>query len=129
MMPAFELIEDRNADYKTTDARSLIADNAWNGGIVLGAPVAPPAIEAFDKLAGTLSINGRAAHGGQNSGKTDDPLGALAWVANLAIERGQPMTKGMVVITGSVIPTLPINPGDVFRFELAGLGTVEMRGS
>ncbi len=124
VMPAFELIEDRHADYKTTDARTLIADNAWNGGIVLGAPVARPPLAALDKLAGTLSINGQPAH----AGMTDDPLGALAWVANLAIDHGQPMTKGMVVITGSVIPTLPIQAGDTFQFELAGLGTVEMRG-
>ncbi len=122
VMPAFELIEDRNADYKTTVATSLIADNAWNGGIVLGAPVAPPAGPSLDTLAGTLSINGTAAH----SGVTDDPLGALAWVANLAIERGRPITKGMVVITGSCIPTLPIRAGDTFRFELAGLGAVQM---
>jgi 2-keto-4-pentenoate hydratase len=123
VMPAFELIEDRNADYKTTDARTLIADNAWNAGIVLGPAVAPPAGTSLDGLTGALSINGKPAH----AGKTDDPLGALAWVANLAIERGRPMTKGMVVITGSVIPTLPINAGDTFRFELAGLGAVEMR--
>jgi 2-keto-4-pentenoate hydratase len=36
------------------------------------------------------------------------------------------MSKGMVVITGSVIPTLPIKAGDRFSFELAGLGAVEM---
>ncbi len=122
VMPAFELIEDRNADYKSTAAMSLIADNAWNGGIVLGSPIAPSAGQALDKLAGTLSINGATAH----TGLTDDPMGALAWVANLAIERGRPMTKGMVVITGSVIPTLPIKAGDRFSFELAGLGAVEM---
>lgn len=125
VMPAFELIEDRHADYKTTQATSLIADNAWNGGIVLGKPATtPPKGLAFDKRVGTLSINGQVAH----KGLTDDPLGALAWVANLAIERGRPMTKGMVVITGSVIPTLPIAAGDRFHFEIEGLGAVEMVG-
>src|SRR5712692_871940 len=39
-MAAFELVEDRNADYKKTSALSVIADNCWNAGIVLGAPVA-----------------------------------------------------------------------------------------
>jgi 2-keto-4-pentenoate hydratase len=123
VMPAFELIEDRHADYKTTNALSLIADNAWNGGIVLGPGRAPPAGHVLDGLAGALSINGKPAH----AGKTDDPLGALAWVANLAIERGRPMTKGMAIITGSVIPTLAIHAGDHLRFELAGLGAVELR--
>lgn len=122
VMPAFELIEDRHADYKTTAATSLIADNAWNGGIVLGAPAPLPNTLDLDKIAGTLAINGAAAH----RGMTDDPLGALAWVANLAVERGQPMTRGMVVITGSVIPTLPIATGERFRFTLDGIGTVAM---
>jgi 2-keto-4-pentenoate hydratase len=36
VMAAFELIEDRFADYKSSRALSLIADNAWNGGIVIG---------------------------------------------------------------------------------------------
>lgn len=122
VMPAFELIEDRHADYKVTDARTLIADNAWNGGIVLGLPQPVPAGSNLDKVTGTLAINGKIAH----TGLTDDPLGALAWVANLAIERGRPMTQGMVVITGSVIPTLAIAAGDRFVFELGGLGAVEM---
>jgi 2-keto-4-pentenoate hydratase len=123
VMPAFELIEDRHADYKTTDAKSLIADNAWNAGIVLGPAVSVPPAAALNGLAGALTINGKFAH----AGKTDDPLGALTWVANLAIERGRPMTKGMVVITGSVIPTLPIAAGETFSFELGGLGAVEMQ--
>ena len=36
-MAAFELIEDRNADYTKTEAASLIVENCWNGGIVIGA--------------------------------------------------------------------------------------------
>jgi 2-keto-4-pentenoate hydratase len=125
VMPAFELIEDRNADYKSCKPTTLIADNAWNAGIVLGTPMTPPASRSLDKLAGTLSIDGKPAH----SGATDDPLGALAWVANLAIERGRPMTAGMVVITGSVIPTLPIARGQHFSFTLDGLGAVTMTGA
>jgi 2-keto-4-pentenoate hydratase len=124
VMPAFELIEDRNAVYKETRALSLIADNAWNGGIVLGSEQPLPAGLDLNGLSGRLSVEGRE----RGQGKTDDPLGALAWVANLAIERGRPMTAGMVVITGSVIPTQPIEPGERFEFTLEGLGSVAMRG-
>ena len=42
-MPAFELIEDRNADYAHTEAASLIVENCWNGGVVVGAPKPYPA--------------------------------------------------------------------------------------
>src|SRR5579862_1232396 len=37
---AIELIEDLNCDYKRLDAPALVAGNAWNAGIVVGAPVA-----------------------------------------------------------------------------------------
>ena len=122
VMPAFELIEDRRAHYKSCKAASMIADNCWNGGVVLGQPVPLDDARDLDKLAGRLEIDGKPA----NDGRTDDPLGALAWVANLAAERGRPMTAGMVVITGSVIPTLPIEIGSTFRFTLDGLGTTTM---
>jgi 2-keto-4-pentenoate hydratase len=32
---AIELVDDRSADYGNLDVRSLVADNSWNGGIVL----------------------------------------------------------------------------------------------
>ena len=77
IMPAFELIEDRFAEYKATNALSLIADNAWNGGIVLGpATPLPPGLD-LDAIGGTLLSDGREIA----TGKTDDPLGALAWLA------------------------------------------------
>jgi 2-keto-4-pentenoate hydratase len=124
VMPAFELIEDRKADYKSSKAHSMICDNAWNAGIVLGAPV---------KVAPDLELNGLQGHlktgSGEHTGKTDDPMGALAWVANLAASRGLPLAAGQVVITGSLIPTLPIAEGETFSFAIDGIGTVRATGA
>jgi 2-keto-4-pentenoate hydratase len=122
VMPAYELIEDRNAVYKETMATSLIADNAWNGGIVLGPETQVPADLELNGLNGRLLANGAE----KGSGKTDDPMGALAWVANLGAKRGFALKAGMVVITGSLIPTLPIAENERFAFSIDGLGTVEM---
>lgn len=122
VMPAFELIEDRNANYKETRALTLIADNAWNAGIVLGKAVgAPPGLE-LNGLAGRLTTTAS----GTKEGKTDDPMGALAWVANLAADRGRPLAAGQVVITGSVVATLPIGAGETFVFEIDSIGRVEL---
>ncbi len=122
VMPAFELIEDRHAVYRETNALSLIADNAWNAGIVLGRPVTVPPNAPLDGIEGRLTVNG----GDERTGKTDDPLGALAWIANLAAARNRPLRAGQVVITGSVIPTIPVKVGDEVSFTLAGLGEVKM---
>jgi 2-keto-4-pentenoate hydratase len=122
VMPAFELVEDRRADYKKTNALSVIAENCWNAGVVLGADVAFVPGRSLDGIAGRLGINGRDAH----EGRSDDPLSTLAWVANLAAGHGRAIHAGMVVITGSVIPTLPIKAGDTFVFTLDGLGSAQL---
>ncbi|MBO0766042.1 MAG: hydratase, partial [Hyphomicrobiaceae bacterium] len=87
IMAAFELIEDRLADYKSSKALSLIADNAWNGGIVLGPTLPLPAGLDLDGIPGVLKRNGKDA----GTGRTDDPFGALAWLANQAAECGRPV--------------------------------------
>ena len=122
IMAAFELIEDRNAVYKESDARTLIVDGAWNAGIVIGAAQPAPADMELNGLQGRLMVNGKL----RDEGKTDDPMGALAWVANLACEHGDPLKKGMVVITGSVLATLAIQAGDAFHFTLDGVGETGM---
>ena len=121
-MAAFELIEDRNAVYKETDARTLIVDAAWNAGIVIGDSLPVPPQMELNGIQGRLLVNGET----RDEGRTDDPMSALAWVANLACEHGQPLRKGMVVITGSVVATLPIAPGDTFQFSLDGIGETSM---
>ena len=122
VMAAFELIEDRNAVYKEADARTLIVDAAWNAGIIIGEARPAPAEMELNGVQGRLTVNGSV----RDEGKTDDPMGALAWVANLAAEHGDPLRQGMVVITGSVVATLPIKPGEEFHFTLDGIGETRM---
>lgn len=125
IMAAFELIEDRHADYKSTRALTLIVDNAWNGGIVIGPAKPLPQEMELNGITGTLKSNGKEIA----TGKTDDPMGALAWLANTAAEVGRPLAAGMVVITGSVIPTLDIAPGERLDFNLEGVGETTMTGA
>jgi 2-keto-4-pentenoate hydratase len=122
VVPAFELVEDRKADYKQTNALSVIAENCWNAGVVLGADAALAPGRSLKDIPGRLAINGQSA----KEGRSDDPLATLAWVANLAASRGRAIAAGMVVITGSVIVTLPIKAGDRFVFTLEGFGSAEL---
>jgi 2-oxo-3-hexenedioate decarboxylase/2-keto-4-pentenoate hydratase len=39
---AVELVDDRQADYGVLDINTLVADNSWNAGVVLGDFVPPP---------------------------------------------------------------------------------------
>ncbi len=120
-MPAFELIEDRHADYAKTEASSLIVENCWNGGVVIGAPTAVP-MASLVGIAGRLAINGAVV----GEGRAENPCATLAWLANTLAERGRGLSAGMVVITGSVIPTISISPGDRAVFSVDGLGETAM---
>jgi 2-keto-4-pentenoate hydratase len=82
-----------------------------------------PADMELNGIAGHLTVDGKP----RADGKTDDPMGALAWVANLASEHGRPLKKDMIVITGSVLATLAIQPGEEFSFTLDGVGETHMK--
>jgi 2-keto-4-pentenoate hydratase len=124
-LPAFELIEDRKADYAKTEALSLIVENCWNGGIVIGTAKAVPIAVTVDDLVG---IAGQLRLGGKliGEGAAEDPAATLAWLANHVAERGRDLKAGMVVITGSLIPTVSIAPGQHAEFAVEGLGDVVM---
>jgi 2-keto-4-pentenoate hydratase len=120
-MPAFELIEDRHADYAKTEAASLIVENCWNGGVVIGAPQTVP-VAALVGVMGRLTMDDRAV----GEGAAEDPAATLAWLANHLAERGRDLKAGMVVITGSVIATVSIASGQRAVFAVDGLGKVAM---
>jgi 2-keto-4-pentenoate hydratase len=120
-MPAFELIEDRNAEYQKTEVTSLIVENCWNGGAVIGRRTSVP-VAALVGIAGRLTIGGKAA----GEGRAEDPCATLAWLANHLAERGRDLKAGMVIITGSVIPTVSIASGQRAVFAVDGLGETAM---
>jgi 2-keto-4-pentenoate hydratase len=120
-MPAYELIEDRHAVYAETKATSMIADNCWNGGVVLG-PMRVVEPREIIGVKGRQTLNGEAS----GEGNAEDPYAPLAWLANLLAQRKRDLKAGMVVITGSLVPTFSISPGDRAVFAVDGLGEVTM---
>jgi len=75
-----------------------------------------------------IGINGRLTLGDQliGEGAAEDPCATLAWLANHVGERGRDLKAGMIVITGSLIPTVSIAPGQRAVFAVEGLGEVTM---
>jgi 2-keto-4-pentenoate hydratase len=116
--PAFELIEDRGADYAKIDVLTMVADNAWCGGIVLGPEIPGSQEMDLNALPVKLTQTG-AAEAGANTSATR-PLDSLAWVLNNAGARGQTIKAGEFVITGSVLTTRFSVRGESFSLEIAG---------
>jgi len=125
-MPAFELVEDRRADYRAIDAFSLTADNCWNAGVVLGAPVTDWRRVNLETAPTRLSVNGAPAGEGRAGDALGHPLEAVAWLANLLNRQGRMLRRDMIVMTGSSITTRFPVPGDELRFGVDGLGEAQL---
>jgi 2-keto-4-pentenoate hydratase len=127
-MPALELADDREADYRQlrSQALVLIADNAWNEGVVLGSPVGEWQKIDLAAVQGLASVNGKTIGKGSGRDVMGHPLEALAWVANNLAARGLGLWRSDVVITGSLVRSYFARPGDRVRFELEALGAAEL---
>ena len=124
---AIELIDDRAADYANLDVRSLVADNSWNAGIVLSEFKT-----AWPDLAPVL---GRATNNGDLIGEgygrdiLEHPFNSVAWLATQLASRGATLKAGEVVMTGSMMKTVFPTESGRYRFEIEGLGFVEVQAS
>ena len=123
-MPAFELVEDGDADYKTLDAFTLVAQNTWNGGVVLGSPVTSWRALDLETAVTRCWINDVPSGQGKTGDALGHPLEAVAWLANLLNGQGRMLGRDMIVMTGSSITTKFPAPGDRVRFAVDGLGEV-----
>jgi 2-keto-4-pentenoate hydratase len=117
--PALELVDDRHADYSALDACSLIADNAWNAGVVLADW--QPLPSEFTVRQGRVFSQDRPAE----TGTVDyqHVLASVAWLAEELASRGSRLHAGDIVMTGSVVRTCFPADGELWRYEVDGLGT------
>ena len=124
--PAIEIVDDRYVDWQTIGVPTLVADDFFGAGCVLGKPVAR--IKAPDHLlhvVGRALINGNEVGQGTGADVLGHPHNALAWLANHLATEGKSLHAGEIVLTGSLVRTVWLNAGDKVVMELAGLGTVE----
>jgi 2-keto-4-pentenoate hydratase len=120
--PAIEIIDDRHADYRSLDVLSLIADNSWNAGVVLGAFRRPwPDLATVEGIA---TVDGVSTDKGLGRDVLGHPFHAVAWLAGHLEEQGTRLRTGDVVMTGSIITTKLPERTTAYRFDVTGLGSV-----
>ncbi len=123
-MAAIEIVDDRYADWRSTDTPTLIADDFFAAGCVLGEAVADPGDPAA--LVGTTTIDGVEVGRGLGADVMGHPLNALAWIASSLAGRGTCLREGEIVLLGSLVETRWLARGDHVAIAIDGLGRVEM---
>ena len=124
-LPAIEIVDDRYEKWETLGAPTLVADDFFAAGCVLGAPVARTAAPDLLALQGRALINGAEAGRGTGADVLGHPHHALAWLANHLADEGRGLHAGQIVLTGSLVKTVWLKAGDHVVMELEGLGRVE----
>jgi 2-keto-4-pentenoate hydratase len=126
IVPSIELIDSRIRDWRIGLA-DTIADNASSAGVVLGAARVGPRELDLAGIEAVLYRGGEEVTRGNTSAVLGDPTVAVAWLARKVATFGVRLEAGHVILPGSCTRAIDARPGDEFRAEFAGLGSVSVR--
>jgi 2-keto-4-pentenoate hydratase len=124
VMAAIELVDDRYEDFAAIGAPTLIADNAFDAGSILGAPA--PGWQQLDlgALAARTFRDDVFVAEGRSDTLYGHPLDALTWLANRRSALGLGLEAGSFVSLGSITPVLWVGEPARYRIEVEALGGV-----
>ncbi len=122
---AFELIDDHGASVEEVDAASIIADNGWHAGLILGQALLTPPIPVSAGLSARLVQNGECVANCNQAEILGGPLAAVNWLNAFLGRAGKHLRTGDIVMTGALIGPVYVAESSVLRFEIEGFPAVE----
>jgi 2-keto-4-pentenoate hydratase len=125
--PAIEVPDSRYVDFTKVGAAQLIADCACACWYRIGDPVR--ADWRQDDLVGhavTGHRNGVEAGAGSGANVLGDPRLALTWLVNELSSHGRAVQEGDVVMTGTCLVPIAVEPGDHVRMDFGAYGDIEV---
>jgi 2-keto-4-pentenoate hydratase len=120
LFPAIELADPPDLEI---EVEQMIAGNIFHRAVAFG-----PRVEADAPGAGRILVDGEVQHE-LDSDQTGANLGMIGALAGRLEAAGEELRPGDRVITGILAPPHTAEPGDTVRFELDGVGNVEVRFS
>ncbi len=123
-VPAIEI-----GDIRTEGRRTLqhtICCNTFNGAHLFGTQLTPPGID-LRREGMVLSYNGVPHASATAIEVLGDPVLSVVFMANKLAELGLSLKAGMVLLTGSIVSSIPVHAGDSVRVEFTRLGEIGAR--
>ena len=121
IMACFEIVDSRIHDWNIK-IQDTVADNASCGVYVLSKNEVDPRDFDLPNLKMTVLKNGEVIAQGLGSAVQGNPLTAVAWLANTLGEFGIPFKAGEIILSGSLVPLIPVVAGDEMSLVIDGLG-------
>jgi 2-keto-4-pentenoate hydratase len=124
VMTSVELVEWRFVDFKRAGVPSLVADDFFSCGCVLGKEHPALVLAGDGDIAGRFTVDGEVAAAGNARDILGHPLNSLAWLANHSASRGTPLRGGEIITLGSIVAALRLEKPGKVEASFNGLGAV-----
>lgn len=129
IQPSLEILDTRilRVDPETKKTRTIvdtIADNAADGGLVLGGHRLRPADVDMRWMGAIVARNDEVEETGLGAGVLNDPALGIAWLANRLGQYGDSIEAGQVVLSGSFIRPVEAPHGSAIVADFGPHGTV-----
>ncbi|MEE8222898.1 MAG: fumarylacetoacetate hydrolase family protein, partial [Alphaproteobacteria bacterium] len=123
-MAAMEIVDNRYEDSSSMGTGSLIADDFFGAGCLLGEPVTEWRDLDLTAAVGRLMVDEVEIGRGKGGDVMGHPFEALAWLANNLATRGSMLRRGDMVLTGSLVTVHYATPGETVEIAIEDLGGV-----
>ena len=111
-------------DLGAGEVEEILAGDIFQRHVVLGPAVADVAL---DDLRGAIVLGDEGQYIGDPLALVGHPAAALTHLASHLAAFGETVRAGDVLITGSIVPALPIAPGQRLEYRLEPLGELALR--
>jgi len=129
--PAIEILDTRifRVDPLTKQPRVIfdtVADNAANGGIVLGPQRHAPSDFDLRWVGAIVTKDDEVVATGLGAAVLNDPVMGIVWLARQMTQYGQRIEAGQVVLSGSFIGPVECPPGTRIHADCGPFGSVSV---
>ena len=124
--PSIELIDSRIKDWKI-GLSDTIADKRVLRAVHSRQGTSSPVGHRHQAIDAVLTCNGERIAEGRSDAVLGNPVTAVAWLAQKVDTFGVRLKAGDIVLPGSCTRAIDAHPGDNFRAEFSGLGSVSLQ--
>jgi len=125
VFPAIDVLDSRFAGYSFT-LPDVVADNSSCAGFILGGQGVDPRGFDLRTVGCVFEKNGKLVATAAGAAVMGHPAASVAWLVRKLASRGQGLSAGQVVLSGSMTEAIAVAPGDTVTARIDRLGTVEV---
>ena len=106
-------------------SQELIASNGIHAALVVGDQRTSPGSFDWDAEAVGIFLGDEQAASGHGREIMGGPMKSLCWLVNHLVRRGESLKAGQLVIPGSPVRLVLVEPGDLVSARFTNLGRVD----